>query len=76
MLFVDTMMKVQFRDWNLYKAEATTAQGRPRGMWLDDIKHRTKLGRHCEAFERYCTIKDACSAHLLTRMQGNSLSFL
>jgi len=25
------------------KFEATTSQGRPRRMWLDDIKHWTKL---------------------------------
>ena len=28
------------------KLEATTAQGRPRGMWLDDIKHWTELNTY------------------------------
>jgi len=39
------------------KLEATTAQGRPRRMWLDDIKHWTKLNTY-EAIKRLA--EDRC----------------
>ena len=41
------------------KLEATTAQGRPRRMWLNDIKQWTQLSRPtCEDIERLA--QDRC----------------